>query len=277
MIVFGRDAAVEVPPVAATLAVPPRLESVLDPEYTDLASAVQRAQALFPPDAARRIVLVTDGNENRGNVYREARAAADAGVSIDVVPVRLAPRGDVAVEKIDMPAGVRRGQPFDVRIVLSHDAPAGDDAARCRHAASDSQGGRRRRGDRGRTGHRGRARPQVLTIREDDRPGRLLHVRGPLRSRRPRRRRLTQNNAGHRVHAHPRRRSRAADRELRRPAGEFDYLVERLRAQDIEVTTIDHRSAVQLAGRAAAVRRGDPGQRFAQRRRRWRRGRGVQR
>ncbi len=123
VVTFGRDAAVEVPPVAASLAVPPRLESELDPEYSDLAAAIQRAQSLFPADAAKRIVLVTDGNENRGNVYREARSAADSGVSIDVLPIHLAPRVETAVEKVDVPAGVRRGQPFDVRVVLSNDSP----------------------------------------------------------------------------------------------------------------------------------------------------------
>lgn len=128
VIAFGRDAAIEIPPVDADVPAPARLESLVDPEYTDVAAAVERAQSLFPHDAARRIVLVTDGNENAGNVYREARAAADAGVSIDVAPVFLTPRSDVAVEKIDAPGAARSGQPFDIRVVLRNDgADAADD------------------------------------------------------------------------------------------------------------------------------------------------------
>ena len=95
VIAFGRDAAVEVPPTATDHGVPGRLESLPDPEYTDLASAIQRAKALFPPNAAKRIVLLTDGNQNLGDAYREARGAADGGVSIDVVPVYLEPRHEV--------------------------------------------------------------------------------------------------------------------------------------------------------------------------------------
>ena len=79
VIVFGRDAEVEVPPVSADEALHGQVESLLDPEYTDLATAIQRAKAIFPYDAAKRIVLVTDGNQNVGNGYREARTAADAG------------------------------------------------------------------------------------------------------------------------------------------------------------------------------------------------------
>ena len=76
VIVFGRDAEVEVPPVDFDIQLAPRIESLLDPDYTNLAGAMQRAMSLFPHDAAKRVVLVTDGNENQGNVLEQARAMA---------------------------------------------------------------------------------------------------------------------------------------------------------------------------------------------------------
>ena len=82
---------------------------------------MQRAMAMFPHDAAKRIVLVTDGNQNVGDALEEARAIADAGVSIDVMPVPLDRRSEVAVEKIALPADVRRNQPFELRVVLNND------------------------------------------------------------------------------------------------------------------------------------------------------------
>ncbi len=127
VIVFGRDAGVEMPLVDVGISLPPRVETILDPEYSDLATAIQRAKAMFPFDAAKRIVLVTDGNQNLGNAQREAKAATAAGVSIDVVPVMLVPRSEVAVEKIDVPANARRGQPFEMRVVLGNDAPKGSE------------------------------------------------------------------------------------------------------------------------------------------------------
>ena len=122
VVVFGRDAAVEMPLVNVPIPLPTRTESALDPEYTDLATAIQRAKAMFPHDAAKRIVIVTDGNENLGNARREARSAAASGVSIDVVPILLSSRGEVSVEKLDMPSNARRGQPFHMRVVLRNDA-----------------------------------------------------------------------------------------------------------------------------------------------------------
>jgi uncharacterized membrane protein len=119
VIVFGRDAAIEVPPFDDDVQLP-KIESLLDPNYTDLARAMRLAQASFPEDAAKRIVMVTDGNENLGDAIREAQALSGGGVGIDVVPVRYAKRGEVIVERVTMPSDVRRGQPFDLKVVLSN-------------------------------------------------------------------------------------------------------------------------------------------------------------
>jgi uncharacterized membrane protein/Mg-chelatase subunit ChlD len=121
VLIFGRDAAVEIPPVDFNVQIPHRIETQLDPEKTNLAAAIGRAKAMFPYDTAKRIVLVTDGNQNLGDGLLEARKAAAAGVSIDVLPVMLRSHSEVAVEKIDLPTGVRRGQPFNVRVVLRCD------------------------------------------------------------------------------------------------------------------------------------------------------------
>jgi uncharacterized membrane protein/Mg-chelatase subunit ChlD len=125
VIAFGRNAEVEVPPVDFDIQLASRVESLLDPEYTNLASAMQRAMALFPHDAAKRIVVVTDGNENLGDALEQARAMADAGVSIDVLPVPLARKSEVSVEKLAIPADVRRGAPFELRVVANNSVPEG--------------------------------------------------------------------------------------------------------------------------------------------------------
>ena len=120
VIVFGRNAEVEIPPVDFTIQLTNRVESLLDREFTDLSNAMQRAMSMFPHDAAKRIVLVTDGNQNIGDALAEARSVANAGVSIDVMPVPLDRQTDVAVEKIAMPPDIRRNQPFEVRVVVNN-------------------------------------------------------------------------------------------------------------------------------------------------------------
>src|SRR5882757_3525822 len=83
VIVFGRNAEVEVPPVDFNIQLGRKVESLLDRDFTNISGALQRAMAMFPHDTAKRIVLVTDGNQNVGDVLQEARAIANAGVSID--------------------------------------------------------------------------------------------------------------------------------------------------------------------------------------------------
>jgi Mg-chelatase subunit ChlD len=252
VIAFGRDSAIEVPPISATLAVPPRLESVLDPEYSDLATAVERAVALFPHDSTKRIVLVTDGNENRGNVYQGARAAADAGVSIDVVPVQLAPRGEASVEKIDMPAAVRRGQPFDVRIVLANDAPPGAE-----RPIPGTLQVIRKAGDREETVAEEavtiRPGKEVLTIPETIDRADFYTYEVRFVPDDPAADGASQNNTAS-AFTHIRGKGNVLLIENFDSRGEFDPLVDRLRAQDMEVTVA---ATDQLFGSLAELQRYD--------------------
>ena len=122
VIVFGRDAAIELPPFDDDLQMGNSIESHFDPQATNIAAAMKLAQATFPEDAARRIVLVTDGNQNQGNALEQAQALASASIGIDVVPIRYHARADVAVERVILPSDVRLNQPFDLRVVLSNNS-----------------------------------------------------------------------------------------------------------------------------------------------------------
>jgi Mg-chelatase subunit ChlD len=127
VIVFGRQAAVELPPIDDDLPLV-ELETPVDGESTDLAAALRLARACFPPNCAKRIVVLSDGNENLGSAVEEARSLASADVGIDVVPLERPRQGDVSIEKLSIPAEVRRETPFDVRVVLHNSRPASDAA-----------------------------------------------------------------------------------------------------------------------------------------------------
>ncbi|HTN77523.1 MAG TPA: VWA domain-containing protein, partial [Pirellulaceae bacterium] len=125
VISFGADAAVEIPPYSAPLALGSRFETEIDRQHTNLAGALKLAMAMFPADSAKRIVIISDGNENVASAREQAQAVADAGIGIDVVPVRSLPRGDVLVEKVTVPAEIRAGLAFDVSVVL-HGVPGAE-------------------------------------------------------------------------------------------------------------------------------------------------------
>jgi len=123
VIVFGRDAAIEMPPFDDDVQLGTQFESPLNPEFTNLAAALKLALASFPEDAAKRIVIVSDGNENLGNAREQAQAAADAGIGIDVVPIDYQRQAEVLVERVTLPPNVRHGQPFELRVVLNNTSP----------------------------------------------------------------------------------------------------------------------------------------------------------
>jgi Mg-chelatase subunit ChlD len=81
----------------------------LETGATDLAGGLAAARALFREDASNRIVLVTDG-----------RGAAGIELPPGLRVLRLAAPGgrDVAVASVQVPAAVRSGEPFDVRVAL---------------------------------------------------------------------------------------------------------------------------------------------------------------
>jgi uncharacterized membrane protein len=120
VIVFGRDAVIEIPPFDDDIHTVGRLESTvgLRTDATNLEAALKLAHASFPEDTAKRIVIVSDGNENLGQARALAPHLADDGVGVDVVPVLLDSRAEVIVEKITLPPDIRRGQTIETRVVV---------------------------------------------------------------------------------------------------------------------------------------------------------------
>ena len=128
IVVFGRDAAIEIPPFDDDIPKLTRIESLRGrADATNLESALNLAQASMPEDTARRIVIVTDGNENLGQARKLAARVANSGIGIDVVPVMLSAENEVLVEKIDLPNNIRKGQPFEARVVINNYAINGSD------------------------------------------------------------------------------------------------------------------------------------------------------
>ncbi len=93
---------------------------------TDIGAAIRYAAAMIPPDAAGRLVLVTDGDQNAGDALA---AAGEAGgrqrtVPIDVVPIRLSAAREVMIESVDAPPRASAESAVTVRVSLLSTGPA---------------------------------------------------------------------------------------------------------------------------------------------------------
>ena len=122
VIVFGKNPSVETPPSPSELNLL-GIESDIDGESTDLSAALKLALATFPEDTARRIVLLSDGNENRGNALEQALAAKSLGVQLDVVPMEYFYDKEVLVEKVSIPPDVKEGETVNINVVIRASAP----------------------------------------------------------------------------------------------------------------------------------------------------------
>ena len=92
---------------------------------TNIAAGLQLALASFPQDAARHIVLLSDGNENVGNSLEQAALAQGQQVRISVVPLQRDIRGgEMLLLGMSAPASVHAGAPFRLSTVVESLQPA---------------------------------------------------------------------------------------------------------------------------------------------------------
>ncbi|MFO0342114.1 MAG: VWA domain-containing protein [Planctomycetota bacterium] len=133
VVIFGANARIEAPPYEGQLPLIGELESdlALRTDATNLEAALKLAKASLPEDSAGRIVVVSDGNENLGDGLTVARGLAADGIGVDVVPIELPPRAEIAVEKILLPSDIRKGQKFEARVLIDYQPSPGntEDAA----------------------------------------------------------------------------------------------------------------------------------------------------
>ncbi|MFM9963926.1 MAG: VWA domain-containing protein [Planctomycetaceae bacterium] len=95
---------------------------------TDIAAAIEAAAAAMPPDYVPRILLLTDGNQTKGDALQAALATANRGGRREAIPITTIPlptRDDpeVQLSAVKVPAQVREGEPFYVEVVIdsNHD------------------------------------------------------------------------------------------------------------------------------------------------------------
>lgn len=119
VIVFGTDASIDrLPNEKIDLQ---KIEAIVDTQRSDLASAIRLATAAFPETGQKRIVLMSDGNENLGDAISAVAGARAQGATVDVVPMGVSRGNDVFVQKVQVPAKLKKGQPFEAKIFVQAD------------------------------------------------------------------------------------------------------------------------------------------------------------
>ena len=102
IVAFGKEALVERLP--SDLGEIDRLASTPVRSATDVGAALRLASALFPDDAQKRIVLLSDGNDTTGGGQAEAALAATRDIRIETRLIGLGATDEVLVERLITPS-----------------------------------------------------------------------------------------------------------------------------------------------------------------------------
>jgi Ca-activated chloride channel family protein len=103
------------------------LPALPDGSASDLAAGLRAARALLP--GGGRVVLLSDGLATDDATLAEARLAAEAGVTIDVMPVAPVELPEVAVTGVSAPRSLRVGEEFPIEIAVRYTPSPEDPAA----------------------------------------------------------------------------------------------------------------------------------------------------
>lgn len=121
LVTFGADALIEELPGPD-----PQLAFTTQPMAgaTDVGQAIRTAISALPPEGARRIVLLSDGNDNRGALADALALAQSEGIEVSVVPLEAGRAREVLIEEVAAPAEVLPAEQFTVKVAVAATAPA---------------------------------------------------------------------------------------------------------------------------------------------------------
>ena len=119
LIVFGKEAYVDIPPKSEINIA--SISSTPDKKFTSIDSAIITSLNVFPSDMQKRVVLISDGNENVVKVGNESLAMLKANeVQIYSVPLktRLSNKSEVFISNLLAQSQVNPGRTFEIKAVL---------------------------------------------------------------------------------------------------------------------------------------------------------------
>lgn len=113
-IVFGKDVELEAEVTDHLKA--NILESQVNASYTDIEQALVKSITMMPGDTNKRIVLLTDGKENKGDVSKLVHAIKQQNIEMKVKLLESHLNSEVYVDSFYIPQKVNLGEQFQVHM-----------------------------------------------------------------------------------------------------------------------------------------------------------------
>lgn len=116
IICFGENAVIEARPSEEGSF--SAFRSYVNESGTNIADALKLAFETIPKDSAKRLVLVSDGNETSGNAEAQARALKTLGVTVDAYAVTQNVESEVQLTELKTPKYSSRNMEFPIEVSI---------------------------------------------------------------------------------------------------------------------------------------------------------------
>lgn len=93
--------------------------------YTDIEGALTTSVSLLPQDSKKRIVLITDGEENEGNSSKLASSLIGQDIDFKIYRIDREIGKEAAVEGITVPKSLRVGEEFSIVVTVESTVQTG--------------------------------------------------------------------------------------------------------------------------------------------------------
>ena len=125
VVIFGGESRAITPTLTEDLELESMLGSITDSnistDRTDIASGIMATLGIMPEDSSKIVILLSDGNQNLGEVERAALMAAGNDVKVYVVsPPDIQKGGEILVKKVVAPKEINEGEMINVKVVIEN-------------------------------------------------------------------------------------------------------------------------------------------------------------
>lgn len=96
-----------------------KIETKPNGTYTNIENSITAALALMPDSSKKRIVLITDGEENEGKASKLVPSLLEQGVDLKVYKIDKVVGNEVAIDSVSVPQKLNVGEEFGVVINIT--------------------------------------------------------------------------------------------------------------------------------------------------------------
>ena len=95
------------------------VEGNINGNYTNIENAIAAAISIFPENSKKRLVVLSDGEENAGTSNNVVSSLQQQGIDIKYYKVKKSASAEVAVEKVSVPQTLALGQEFNLNVTIN--------------------------------------------------------------------------------------------------------------------------------------------------------------